>query len=305
MLYPGSIGYNASLVSYFSAQEAAVHPSCIVAPMSAADVSRAVATLTRSNCSFAIRSGGHATVAGAANIAGGVTIDLQGLNAIEFSADKSIVSVGPGSRWGPVYRALAPENRIVAGGRVGATGVGGVTIGGGISAFTPRYGFACDSVVNFEVVLASGAVINANEKQHADLLHALRGGSNNFGVVTRIDFQTHEQGDIWGGVVNYSFDTIDQQLRAASNLASASPYDEYASMTMTITYAAGGNHGVSNTLYYTKPVEYPDSFKPFTDIPSVSDTLRTANFSSYADEGTANNPEGFRYGTPLLMHPNV
>ena len=138
-------------------------------------------------------------------------------------------------------------------------------------------------------------MINANETHNADLLQALRGGSNNFGVVTRIDLQTHEQGDIWGGVVNYSFDTIDQQLIAASDLASASPYDEYASLTMSITYAAGGNHGVSNTLYYTKPVEYPDSFKPFTDIPSVSDTLRTANFSSFADEGTANNPDGYRY----------
>lgn len=297
VLYPGSLGYNASIASYFSAEEAAVHPSCIVTPLSTADVSRAVTTLTRSNCSFAIRSGGHASWAGAANIADGVTIDLQGLNAIEFSADKSIVSLGPGTRWGRVYHALAPENRIVPGGRVGTTGVGGVTTGGGISAFTPRFGFSCDSVVNFELVLAGGAVINANETHHADLLHALRGGSNNFGVVTRIDFQTYEQGDIWGGVVNYSFDTIDQQLKAASDLASASPYDEYASLTMSIAYAAGGNHSVSNTLYYTKPVEYPDSFKPFTDIPSISDTLRTANFFSYADEGAANNPDGFRYAT--------
>lgn len=297
VLSPGSQGYNASLTSYYSAQEAALHPSCIITPFSTADVSRAVNTLTRSNCTFAIRSGGHSTWAGDANIVSGVTIDLQGLNVIELSDDRSIVSVGAGSRWGQVYKALVPENRTVAGGRVGQVGVGGLTVGGGISAFTPRFGFTCDSVVNFELVLASGAVINANETHHADLLHALRGGSNNFGVVTRIDLQTHEQGDIWGGVVNYSFDTIDQQLIAASDLASASPYDEYASLTMSITYAAGGNHGVSNSLYYTKPVEYPDSFKPFTDIPSGSDTFRTANFSSFADEGTANNPDGYRYVT--------
>ncbi len=288
LLSPGSQGCNASLTSYYSAQEAALHPSCIVTPISTADVSRAVTTLTRSNCTFAIRSGGHSTWADDANIASGVTIDLQGLNAIELSDDRSIVSVGPGNRWGQVYKALVPENRIDAGGRVGTVGVGGLTVGGGVSAFT------CDSVVNFELILASGAVINANETHNADLLHALHGESNNFGVVTRIDLQTHEQGDIWGGVVNYSFDTINELLIAAFDLALASPYDEYASLTMSITYAAGGNNGVSNTLYYTKPVEYPDSFRPFTDIPSVSDTLRTANFSSFADEGTANNPAGYR-----------
>ncbi|MCJ1472283.1 hypothetical protein MMC13_000930 [Lambiella insularis] len=272
VLSPGSQGYNASLASYYSAQEAAVHPFCIVTPISTTDVSRAITTLTRSNCTFAIRSGGHSTWAGDANIASGVTIDLQGLNAVELSHDRSTVSVGQGNRWGEVYKALLPENRTVAGGRVAEVGVGGLTLGAGLSAFTPRFGFTCDSVVNFEVVLASGEVINANEGHNADLLHALRSGSNNFGVVTRIDFQTHEQGDIWGGV----------------------PLDEYASLTMSITYAAGGNHGVSNTLYYTKPVKYPKSFNPFTDIPSVSDTLRTANFSSFADEGTANNPEGYR-----------
>ena len=257
----------------------------------------AVKALTQSNCSFAIRSGGHSTWAGDANIAGGVTVDLQGLNAVELSGDRSIVSVGAGSRWGQVYDALIPENRIVAGGRVGDVGVGGLTVGGGISAFTPRFGFTCNSVVNFEVVLASGEGIDANETHNADLLQALRGGSNNFGVVTRIDFETREQGDIWGGVVNYSFDTIDQQLTAASDLASASPYDEYASLTMSVTYAAGGGYGVSNTLYYSKPVEYPNTFKSFTDIPSESNTLRTANFSSFATEGTANNPNGDRYVT--------
>lgn len=141
VLSPGSQGYNASPTSYYSAQEAALHPFCIVAPTSTADVSRAVVTLTRLNCTFAVRSAGHSTWAGDANIASGITIDLQGLNAIELSDDRSIVSVGPGNRLGQVYEALVPESRIVA------VGVGGLTVGRGLSAFTPRFGFTCDSVI--------------------------------------------------------------------------------------------------------------------------------------------------------------
>lgn len=216
-----------------------MHPACIISPTSSVDVSKAVKTLTRLDCDFAIRSGGHSTWAGNANIASGVSLDLQGLDTIDVSTRRSIVSVGPGARWGEVYAELVKHDLIVAGGRVGTVGVGGLTLGGGISSFGPRYGWTCDSVVNVEVVLADGAVVDASETQHADLLHALRGGSNNFGVVTRIDFRAHQQGDIWGGVVSYAFDTVPQQLAATSGLASADPYDEYANLVTGFSYEAG------------------------------------------------------------------
>lgn len=226
---------------------------------------------------------------------------MQGIDAIVVNDDKSIASVGPGARWGDVYRTLVADGLIVAGGRVGTVGVGGLTLGGGISSFGPRFGWTCDSVANVEIVLANGTLINANETHHNDLLHALRGGSNNFGVVTRIDFRAHEQGDIWGGVVTYAFDTVPQQLIAASGLASADPYDEYANLVQSFLYVTGTGRSVVNTLHYTKAVEYPEFFKPFTNIPSVDDTLRTANFSNFADEGAANNPDGYRYVT-LNLH---
>lgn len=291
---PGSRGYNESLTSYFSAQETAVHPSCIVKPLSTGDVSKAVATLTRSNCSFAVRSGGHGMWAGNANIANGVTIDLQGMDAVSLQNGSSVVSVGAGARWGHVYEALVPHNLVIAGGRVGTVGVAGLTLGGGLSTFSPRYGWTCDQVKNYEVVLGNGTVINANETHNVELAHALRGGSNNFGVVTRFDFQAYEQGELWGGTVHYSLDTIDQQLLAASNLASADPYDEYANLVMAFSYATGAERTISNSLYYTKPVEYPEFFKPFTDIPHGNTTLRTANITSFADEGVEQNPSGNR-----------
>jgi FAD/FMN-containing dehydrogenase len=116
--------------------------------------------------------------------------------------------VGPGARWGEVYREVEQFSRVVAGGCVGTVGVGGLTLGGGISSFSPRYSWTCDTVKDFEVVLANGTVTNADERENPDLLHTLRGGSNNFGVVTCIDFHIYEQGNLWGGNVNYDIDTI-------------------------------------------------------------------------------------------------
>ncbi|KAI0009532.1 hypothetical protein F4779DRAFT_627777 [Xylariaceae sp. FL0662B] len=293
-LLPGSSAYNESLASYFSAQEAEVHPSCIVSPTSSTDVSSVIRILTRLDCAFAIRSGGYSIQAGDANIADKVTIDLSGLNSISVSQNLSQISVGPGARWGDVYRASEASQLVVPGGRVATVGVGGLTTGGGVSSFSARFGWTCDSVANMEVVIASGDIINVNDVENPGLLQVLRGGSNNFGIVTRFDFHAYPQGDIWGGTVTYDIDTLPQQLDGMSKLTSADPYDEYASVVLNFVYDAGGALSIENDLQYTKAVEYPAFFKPLTDIPHSSDTLHVGNLSSFADEGAAGYPIGMR-----------
>lgn len=103
-------------------------------------------------CHFAIKGRGHNPAAGFANIDHGVTIDMTTLTAIEVNADNSVASVGAGATWLSVYQFLDPLNVSVAGGRNGAVGVGGLLLGGGIAHFSPRVGWACDNVVNFEVI---------------------------------------------------------------------------------------------------------------------------------------------------------
>lgn len=161
--------------------------------------------------------------AGAANIdAPGVAIDLGSLSATKLSGDKTIASVGPGAGWGSVYDALDPYNLTVVGGRSNSVGVGGFTLGGkfsscfilpkltslfvsvaGISNQSPRHGFASDNVVNYEVVLADGQIVNANKSSNADLFFALKGGSTNFGIITRYDLATYGSGPMWGGFRGY------------------------------------------------------------------------------------------------------
>ena len=102
-------------------------------------------------CPFAVKSGGHAAFAGASNIEGGITIDLAQLKEINVSDDRTLTRVGAGNRWGDVYSQLDPMQLSVVGGRVAGIGVGGLTLGGGISFFSGRYGWALDSVINYEV----------------------------------------------------------------------------------------------------------------------------------------------------------
>jgi FAD/FMN-containing dehydrogenase len=121
--------------------------------MSAEDVSLAVLTFRVTQCKFAVKSGGHAAFAGASNIDSGVTIDLIHLNQLSLSADKTQASIGAGNVWYDVYTYLQPKNVTVIGGRVSAIGVGGLTLGGGMSFFSSQHGWACDNVNNYEVFI--------------------------------------------------------------------------------------------------------------------------------------------------------
>ncbi|KOC17595.1 oxidoreductase FAD-binding protein [Aspergillus flavus AF70] len=283
--FPNSQPYNDSINTYFSQQNSNLHPLCIVSPTTAQDVSTAIKIInsTPETPNFAIRSGGHAPFTGASNIANGITLDLRGLNSIKVSPDRTTASIGVGATWGDVYPHLDQLGLSVAGGRAGQVGVGGLTTGGGISYFSPRYGWTCDTVTNFEVVLANGTIVNANEHENPELLIALRGGSNNFGVVTRVDLKTFEQGPIWGGTVYHSVDTYQEQLEAFAGVNSAERYDEYASLITSFGYSAQGK-AVVNSIVYTKAEENPVVYRPFMAIPKLYSTVRIAGLHEIAME---------------------
>lgn len=162
-------------------------------PSSAAEVSQTLTALQSAgdgagDWHVAIRSGGHGSD-NANSITDGIIVDLSRLNATTYDAATNIASVGTGARWGHVYADLEKSGVSVTGGREGVVGVGGLLLGGGVSWYNARTGFACDSVVNYEVVLANGLIINANATNHFDLFRALKGGGSNFGIVTRFDLE--------------------------------------------------------------------------------------------------------------------
>uniref|UniRef100_A0A0W0F5G4 FAD linked oxidase N-terminal domain-containing protein n=1 Tax=Moniliophthora roreri TaxID=221103 RepID=A0A0W0F5G4_MONRR len=121
---PNSPEYQEQQSSYYPALASQHSPACRVTPTSAQDVSTTLQTLKAGECQFAVRSGGHMQYNNSNNI------DMVGMNALDISADKKVIGVGPGNRWGAVYDALAPDDLVIVGGRSNTVGVGGYLLGG-------------------------------------------------------------------------------------------------------------------------------------------------------------------------------
>lgn len=287
--YPGQTAYEASLGSYFDGKSR-LTPNCIVQPKSAEEVSTVVSLLTASNsselCPFAVRSGGHTPIPGSNNVDNGVTIDLLYMNGTTYNADTRLASISPAARWGSVYAELEPLGRMVPGGRGSTVGVGGYLLGGGISHYAALVGLSCDNVVNFEVVLANGCIANANQTSNPDLFTALKGGNNNFGIVTRYDMETFESEDLWGGIVTYPASTADQHFQALVDFGLDPNRDPHAAIIVFQGYSTASPTNVVRAAFdYTKPVAYPDAYKGFFAVTNnISDTTKIQPMSAVAAE---------------------
>ncbi|KAJ6786099.1 hypothetical protein PWT90_05987 [Aphanocladium album] len=284
---------------YWSQQQEFTRPTCRFSPTRAEDVSLAILTFRVTQCKFAVKSGGHGAFSGASNIQDGVTIDLIHLTDVKLSEDKKVASVGAGNTWYNVYEKLTPQNLTVVGGRVSPIGVGGLTLGGGISFFSARYGWACDNVHNYQVVLADGSIRDVHAKScNKDLFWALRGGGNNFAIVTRLDLETYPQGDMWAGSQTYinTPETSKAINKAFEDFSIKSPEDDYAQIITAYAYAqTQGMYVIASDLQYGKPIANPPILQNFTAIPgAIMDTLRVVDLPSLTQEFNATNPYGFR-----------
>ncbi|CAJ2499615.1 Uu.00g024680.m01.CDS01 [Anthostomella pinea] len=200
LLFATDADYEPQIATWW-AENARKRPYCLVMPQSSEEVSTALTALVNVNDGagdwhIAVRSGGHSST-GSSSIANGVIIDLSNMNTSTYDAEANVAKIQPGARWNKAYAELDKEGVTVAGGRDGGVGVGGFLLGGGISYYSGRMGFGCDTVVNFEVVLADGAIVNANETANADLWRALKGGGSNFGIVTRYDMEAIPAQDLY------------------------------------------------------------------------------------------------------------
>ncbi|KAF5618076.1 6-hydroxy-D-nicotine oxidase [Fusarium tjaetaba] len=284
--FPDNNSYNATLTSYWSKQESALRPNCILQPTTAHDVAAALKIISKhKDCKFSIKGHGHAPAAGFANSNGGVTIDMTTLSSVSLKEKSTIASIDAGAKWLGVYQYLDGSGVQVAGGRNGNVGVGGLLLGGGISHFTTKVGWACDKVVNYEVVLANGTLINADKKENSDLFLALKGGGNNFGVVTRFDVEAFPQGDISTTSISYDIAERDKVFRAFTDLLDSSTYDPAASLVTSLLYSSASKAwSLSASAVYTKPVSQPKIFKGLSDVPHTKLVDNITTLAEFADE---------------------
>lgn len=234
-------------------------------------------------------------------MAGGLTIDLVSINDVTIHEDRGTVSVGPGNKWVDVYRRLETKNLTVVGGRIADVGVGGLTLGGGISFFSNMHGWACDNVASYEVVMASGDIINATPTFHKDMYRALRGGGNNFGIVTNFELSTypHDRGLMWIGKIVHPGARNASLIEAFVDFG-ARGTDPSATMLFSIVYLQKQDSFICvSELDYAEQVAneeaHPAVFDAFFKVEGhIQETKSTQTIVNVIEDHSVSNPNGLR-----------
>lgn len=226
-------------------------------------------------------------VPGANGIDDGVLISMSGLHQKKMIDNNEIVQVGPGQTWNDVYQYTSPFNKGVAGGRFSPVGVGGLLLGGGLPYFASQVGWSANTVKTYEVVLADGSVVEASQRERSDLWWALKGGSNNFGIVTRYDMQTLPVTDLYGGTTLYDSSNFQAFLDAVSDYISpgGGSDDPKAAILpdISVTPATGVFQG-SLVSFYNGNDQNPKALQGFAKIThSSSDNAVRNSFFGYTN----------------------
>jgi FAD/FMN-containing dehydrogenase len=169
------------------------YPALIAEVARTAGVVQAVNFAREHGLGLSVRGGGH-NVAGLASNDGGLVIDLRALKQIDVDPVARVARAGGGVTIGELDAATQRFGLAAAMGVVSATGIAGLTLGGGFGWLSHKYGLAADNLIGAEVVTADGRVLRAGEDENADLLWGLRGGGGNFGVVTELVYRLHPVG---------------------------------------------------------------------------------------------------------------
>jgi FAD/FMN-containing dehydrogenase len=198
------------------------HPAVIARCHDVADVISAVKFARDHRLAAAIRGGGH-NGPGFGTCDNGLVIDLSAMRGVRVDPSDGSVQVAGGCVWGDVDHATHPFGLAVPSGFLSTTGVGGLTLGGGIGYLARQYGLTIDSLLEVDMVLADGRFVTANAGQHADLFWAVRGGGGNFGVVTSFLFQGRPVPSVYGGPIFWPLEQAADLLRFWQDLVLSAP----------------------------------------------------------------------------------
>ena len=210
LIQPGDPSYDEARQLYNGMVDK--RPRGIARCVDAADVQTAVNFARKHNLLLAVRGGGH-NGAGLGSCDGGLVIDLSLMKGIHVDGAAGTVRVEGGCTWGDVDHATHPFGLAVPTGFISTTGVGGLTLGGGLGYLTRRYGLTIDNLLEVDMVLADGRMITANADENTELFWAVRGGGGNFGVVTSFLFRGCPVSTVYGGPMFWELEHAARVMR--------------------------------------------------------------------------------------------
>jgi len=210
LIQPGDPNYEAARAVYNAMIQR--RPRLIARCADAADVIAAVNFARQQKLLVSIRGGGH-NAGGLGVCDDGLVIDMSAIRYVRVDPARKTVLAGGGCQWGDVDHATHPFGLAVPSGIISTTGVGGLTLGGGLGHLTRQYGLTIDNLLAVDMVLADGRFVTANAKEHADLFWAVRGGGGNFGVVTSFLYKAHPVHTDIAGPTLYPLEDAAEVLR--------------------------------------------------------------------------------------------
>jgi len=221
VLAPGDPGYDAARAVWNAMFDR--QPRLIVRCRNVEDVRAGVRAARDLNLELGVRCGGHSVV-GVGIPNDGLMIDLTPMGAVRVDPMQKRAWVQGGALLGAMDQATQQHGLATTAGNVSHTGVGGLTLGGGMGWLARQHGLSCDNVVSFEMVTADGDVVHASQTENADLYWGLRGGGGNFGVVTEFEFRLHEVGtSAQLTELSFPLEAADSVLRAWRDLSAQAP----------------------------------------------------------------------------------
>ena len=209
-------------------------PAVICRCATTADVAATIGFARRHELPLAVRGGGH-NGGGLGVVDDGVVLDLKLLDTIEVNPAERTVRVGGGCTWGQVDAVTHEFGLAVPSGIISTTGVGGLTLGGGLGHLSRSCGLTIDNVLGADVVLADGSKVRASADENSELFWALRGGGGNFGVVTEFTFRAHPVSTVIAGPTFWPVEQTEDVLKWYREFLPAQPRELsgfFATMTI-------------------------------------------------------------------------
>ena len=222
LILPGDEGYEQARKLYNGMIDK--RPGLIARCVDAADVMASVNYARERGLLLAVRGGGHSGP-GLGSCDGGMVIDLSRMRGVRVDPEARTAQVAGGSVWGEVDHATHPFGQAVPSGFISTTGVGGLTLGGGIGYLSRSCGLTIDNLMAVDMVLADGAFVTASEERHPDLFWAVRGGGGNFGVVTQFTFRTHPVHTVTAGPMFWPVEDAPEVMQRYQDFIMDAPED--------------------------------------------------------------------------------